>query len=96
MSDGTITLDTIMKSIATLELLYPKKRIVKYMTMCGATRAVMIARINPVQVSTCGMSDAQVSGLRFGCIEMRVDDAIPDGTVKMYNSDDELVQECRL
>jgi len=96
MSDGTITLDTIMKSIATLELLYPKKSIAKYMKMCRPTYDAVLNRIRPCKTNTDGMLTEQLLALSFSGIEMRVDDSIPDGVVKIYNTDDELIQECRL
>jgi hypothetical protein len=101
MSDGTITLDTIIKSLATLELLYPKKSIAAYMKMSQWTRDAVLKRINPVQVSACvnktpevGMSDVQVIALRFNGIEMRIESTMPDGLVQIYNSADELIEGC--
>jgi hypothetical protein len=94
MSDGTITLDTVMKSLATLELLYPKKSIAKYMKMSQWTRDAVLKRIKPTQVSTCGMSDAQMTALQFKGIEMRIESAMPDGLVQIFNSADELIEGC--
>ena len=94
MTDGTITLDTVMKSLATLELLYPKKSIAKYMKMNQWTRDAVLKRIKPVQVSTCGMSSEQLTALRFNGIEMRIEPAMPDGLVQIYNSADELIEGC--
>jgi uncharacterized protein YpmS len=96
MSDGTITLDAVMKSLATLELLYPKKRIAKYMKMCKPTYDAVLTRIRPCEIDIDGMPTEQLMALNFSGIEMRVDDAVPDGTVKIYNANDELIQECRL
>jgi hypothetical protein len=95
MTDS-VNLGTILKSMHTLELLYPKKSIAAYMKMSQWTRGAVLKRIKPVQVSTCGMSDAQLTALRFNGIEMRIEDAMPDGLVQIYNSADELIEGCWL
>jgi len=65
------------------------------MAMAGTETTTSFTRTYPFECELCHTQieseDDQMWWHGYGnCVE------IPDGTVKMYNSDDELVQECRL
>jgi hypothetical protein len=101
---GTVTrteinLASVLASLAELEASYPpewRKKIAAFMSMNRTTYDEFLRRVNPCDIDTTDMSTEQLVAMRFHGVQLFIDDTMPDGAIDIYNSDDEVIKECRL
>jgi hypothetical protein len=91
-----ITLASIKASLDALETLYPRKKIAAYMKMSRATHDKFLKRVNPWEIDNADLSSEQMVALEFNGVQLRIDDTMPENIIDIYNSDDEVIKECRL
>lgn len=91
-----IDLASIKASLDAIETIYPRKKIAAYMKMDQLTRDEFLKRVNPYEIDTADVSTEQLVALEFNGVQLRVDDTMPSGFIDIYNSDDEVIKECRL
>ncbi|HXN71596.1 MAG TPA: hypothetical protein VN861_03475 [Candidatus Acidoferrales bacterium] len=91
-----IDLASIKASLDAIDTVYPRKKIAAYMKMNQPTRDELLKRVNPCEIDTAGMSTEQLVAVEFIGVRLLVDNALFDGVVEVYNSDNQVIQTCRL
>ena len=99
-SDGhneiTLDFDRIQKSMASLDISYPRKSIAHRMVMSAITRWELLRQLRPHIVAPKEIPGTKLMAIDLSAVEIDVDDDIEYGGVRVYNCDNEVIQRIRI